>query len=47
VTAVTAATRIAMLESSGVTDLVLIPAGDDPRARLIELSRVLSQVRRS
>jgi 5,10-methylenetetrahydromethanopterin reductase len=43
----TAAARIAVLENSGVTDLVLIPAGDDPRTRLAELSRVLPQVRQT
>lgn len=41
-----AATRVATLENSGVTDLVLIPTGDDPRTRLVELSRVLPYVRR-
>jgi 5,10-methylenetetrahydromethanopterin reductase len=43
----TAAARIAALEKSGVTDLVLIPAGDAPRTRLAELARVLPEHRRS
>jgi 5,10-methylenetetrahydromethanopterin reductase len=43
----TAAVRVAALEESGVTDLVLIPAGDDPRTRLAELARILPEVRRS
>ena len=41
----TAAARVAALESSGVTDLVLIPAGDAPRARLPELARILPYTR--
>jgi len=43
----TAAARVAALENSGVTDLALIPVGGDPRARLIELARILPHVRRS
>jgi 5,10-methylenetetrahydromethanopterin reductase len=43
----TAAARIAALEKSGVTDLVLIPAGDAPRTRLAELARILPEHRRS
>ena len=41
----TAAARVAALEGSGVTDLVLIPAGDAPRARLPELARILPYTR--
>jgi 5,10-methylenetetrahydromethanopterin reductase len=41
----TAAARVAALESSGVTDLVLIPAGDAPRARLPELAPILPYTR--
>jgi 5,10-methylenetetrahydromethanopterin reductase len=41
----TAAARVAALEDSGVTDLVLIPAGSDPRARLAELARILPRIR--
>jgi 5,10-methylenetetrahydromethanopterin reductase len=41
----TAAARVAALESSGVTDLVLSPAGDAPRARLPELARILPYTR--
>ena len=37
----TAAARVATLEKSGVTDLVLSPAGDAPRTRLAELARIL------
>ncbi len=43
----TAAARVATLERSGVTDLVLIPAGGAPRTRLAELARILPEVRRS
>jgi 5,10-methylenetetrahydromethanopterin reductase len=43
----TAAARIAALERSGVTDLVLTPAGDAPRTRLAELARILPEHRRS
>jgi alkanesulfonate monooxygenase SsuD/methylene tetrahydromethanopterin reductase-like flavin-dependent oxidoreductase (luciferase family) len=43
----TAAARVAALEASGVTDLVLIPAGGAPRTRLAELARLLPEVRRS
>ena len=43
----TAAARVATLEKSGVTDLVLIPAGDAPRTRLAELARILPEHRRS
>ena len=43
----TAAARVATLEKSGVTDLVLIPAGGAPRTRLAELARILPEVRRS
>ena len=42
-----AAARVATLEESGVTDLVLTPAGDAPRTRLAELARVLPELRRS
>jgi len=43
----TAAARVATLEKGGVTDLVLVPAGDAPRARLAELARILPEIRRS
>jgi 5,10-methylenetetrahydromethanopterin reductase len=43
----TAAARVTALESSGVTDLVLIPVGGAPRTRLAELARILLHVRQS
>jgi 5,10-methylenetetrahydromethanopterin reductase len=42
----TAAARVAALEKSGVTDLVLSPAGGAPRTRLAELARILPEYRR-
>jgi 5,10-methylenetetrahydromethanopterin reductase len=40
------AARVATLTDSGVTDLVLIPAGDAPRASLAQLARILPHDRR-